>query len=284
LQTKPLIGIAPLQEVVVALGLRAGTPDAGTTSTITQPAFRGRRGGPMNRPARILVVDDEPNVRLVFRTALESVGHRVDEAGDGDEALAHLGKNRYDVALLDLRMPRLDGMETLRRLREQGRRVPVVIVTAHGSIPDAVAAMKLGAIDFLTKPLTPEALRKAVTEVLDRHAEEAAPEARLEGTVTAAGAFTADLRRAKRALNNGWLAEAEVFLKQAIALDPQSAEAHNLKGILHEVRNEHDDSLREYKAALKADRRFEPARHNMKRYYERFTFGRSDVPIDLGEA
>ncbi|HWE37060.1 MAG TPA: response regulator [Isosphaeraceae bacterium] len=238
----------------------------------------------MSRAARILIVDDEPNVRLVFRTALESAGYRVDEAGDGDEALARLGEHRYDLALLDLRMPRLDGMETLRKVREQGRRVPVVIVTAHGSIPDAVAAMKLGAIDFLTKPLTPEALRRAVAEVIDRHAEEeAAPPARLDAAVTAAGTFAADLRRAKRALNNGWLDEAEVFLKQAIALNPQSAEAHNLKGILHEARNEHDDSLREYKAALKADRRFEPARHNLKRYYERFTFGRSDVPIDLGE-
>jgi DNA-binding response OmpR family regulator len=238
----------------------------------------------MNRPARILIVDDEPNVRLVFRTALESAGHRVDEAGDGDEALARLAEARFDLVLLDLRMPRGDGMETLRKVREQGRRVPVVIVTAHGSIPDAVAAMKLGAIDFLTKPLTPEALRRAAAEVLERHAAEPTSPPRPDGAVTAAAAFAADLRRAKRALNNGWLAEAEVYLRQAIALNPQSAEAHNLKGILHEVRNEHDDSLREYKAALKADRRFEPARHNLKRYYERFTFGRSDVPIDLGES
>jgi DNA-binding response OmpR family regulator len=238
----------------------------------------------MNRPARILIVDDEPNVRLVFRTALESAGYRLDEAGDGDEALARLEDDTFDLILLDLRMPRLDGMETLHKIREQGRRVPVVIVTAHGSIPDAVAAMKLGAIDFLTKPLTPEALRRAVAEVLERHAVEEAPPARAEATVTAAGAFAADLRRAKRALNNGWIAEAEVYLKQAIALNPHSAEAHNLKGVLHEVRDEHDDSLREYKAALKADRRFGPARHNLKRYYERFTFGRSDVPIDLGEA
>jgi hypothetical protein len=53
-------------------------------------------------------------------------------------------------------------------------------------------------------------------------------------------------------------------------------------GVLHECRNEHDASYREYRAALKADKHYEPARHNMKRYYERFTFGRSDVPLDLG--
>ncbi len=66
-------------------------------------------------------------------------------------------------------MPRIGGMEVLARLRDAGIDVPVIIVTAHGSIPDAVAAMKLGAIDFLSKPLTPDALRRAVAEVLDRH-------------------------------------------------------------------------------------------------------------------
>ena len=87
---------------------------------------------------------------------------------------------------------------------------------------------------------------------------------------------------AKRALNRRELDEAEVYLKQAIGLCPSSAEAHNLMGVLHECRNEHDASYREYRSALKADRHYEPAKHNMTRYYERFTFGRSDVPIDTG--
>src|SRR5438034_1231738 len=101
----------------------------------------------MSQPARILIVDDEPNVRLVFRTALETAGHIVSEAGDGHAALASLRLDGADLLLLDLRMPGLDGMEVLRRLRETGNGVPVVIITAHGTIPDAVAAMKLGAID-----------------------------------------------------------------------------------------------------------------------------------------
>ena len=88
---------------------------------------------------------------------------------------------------------------------------------------------------------------------------------------------------AKRALNRREFDEAEVYLKQAIGLDPKSAEAHNLKGVLHELRNQHDDSYREYRAALKADRHYEPAMHNMTRYYERFTFGRSEIPVDIGD-
>ena len=102
-----------------------------------------------------MIVDDEPNVRLVFQIALESAGYAVVEAADGEEALARLREAPIDLILLDLKMPVLDGMETLRRLREQGNLVPVVIITAHGSIPDAVAAMKLGAIDFLPKPVSP---------------------------------------------------------------------------------------------------------------------------------
>ncbi len=127
-----------------------------------------------NRPdsARILIVDDEPNVRLVFRTALESsgAGYQLHEAADGEEALIQVRRQRPDLVLLDLQMPRLDGMATLQRLRDAGVDTPVVIVTAHGSIPDAVAALKLGAIDFLSKPLVPETLRKVVAEVVARHA------------------------------------------------------------------------------------------------------------------
>ena len=98
----------------------------------------------MDAPKRILIVDDEPNVRLVFRTALEATGYLVTEAADGDAALAQLRKLPTDLILLDLKMPVVDGMETLRRLRVAGDETPVVVITAHGSVPDAVAAMRLG--------------------------------------------------------------------------------------------------------------------------------------------
>ncbi len=77
-----------------------------------------------------------------------------------------LRRQSFDLVLLDLKMPHVDGMETLRRLRERGDDTPVVIVTAHGDVPHAVEAMKLGAIDFLSKPLAPTMLRKVAAEVL----------------------------------------------------------------------------------------------------------------------
>lgn len=239
----------------------------------------------MSIASKILIVDDEPSIRLVFRTPLEIAGYDVTEAVDGASALDALRESAADLVFLDLRMPGIDGLEVLQRLRNTGDVTPVVIVTAHGDVPNAVHAMKLGAIDFLAKPLRPERLREVAHEVLTRHARgpSPAPPRRALEPVTAASQFARNLGEAKRALNQRAFDQAEIHLKQAIGLDDHSAEAHNLMGVLHELRNEHDASYREYKAALKADRRYEPAQHNMTRYYERFTFGASKVPVDTGE-
>ncbi len=240
----------------------------------------------MNRNARILIVDDEPNVRLVFRTALESSGYSITTAADGEQALKWLVNETVDLVLLDLQMPGLSGMDVLESMRKASFDVPVVIITAHGNVPNAVQAMKLGAIDFLTKPISPEILRTVVAEVLARHVArtEPPPPAAAHEPVTVAAQFAANLAQAKRALNNRWFEEAEVYLKQAIGLEGNSAEVHNLMGVLHELRNEHDASYRAYRAALKADRHYEPAKHNMQRYYERFTFGKSDACSGYGRS
>src|SRR3954454_18803925 len=171
----------------------------------------------MNHAKHILIVDDEPNVRLVFRTTLESPGYRISTAEDGEKALLWLENAPIDLVLLDLQMPVMGGMEVLESIRESGNDVPVVIVTAHGSIPDAVQAMKLGAIDFLSKPLSPDALRSVVAEVLERHAQpRTAPPPRhaVAEPVTAVSQFIANLTNAKRALNHRWFDEAEVYLRQ----------------------------------------------------------------------
>jgi len=181
----------------------------------------------------VLIVDDEPNVRLMLRTTLESVGYDVIEAEDGHAAIERLRRvsSGCDLILLDLKMPKLDGMEVLSRLRAAGNVEPVVILTAHGSIPEAVAAMKLGAIDFLTKPITPEALRRVVAEVIERHTAPSASARPAESRPVPSDrskqvAF--DLARAKRALNRGQFSEAESLLREIIASDPGSAEAREL--------------------------------------------------------
>jgi DNA-binding response OmpR family regulator len=231
----------------------------------------------MGNTGRILIVDDEPNARLVFRTTLQSDGYAVFEAEDGEAALGFLNASPFDLVLLDLKMPGIGGMETLRRLRHAGHDVPVVIVTAHGSIPDAVQAMKFGAIDFLSKPLRPEALRKIVGEVFRRHAR---PEPRREPAPTPArpapptavvvAAPVLDLTAAKRALNRREFVRAADLLEEALELAPDSAEAQTLMGVLRECLGQDHAAYHAYRAALHADPHYGPARDNLQRYCERF--------------
>ena len=228
----------------------------------------------MSRDKHILVVDDEPHIRMMFLAALEGPGRLVMPAPNGQAALDHLAQEKYDVVLLDLQMPGLGGMDVLEALRSRGDDVPVIVVTAHGSVPDAVKAMRLGAVDFLPKPVTPEQIRTAVDEVVARH-EPAAP-------VTTGSAFADDLVRAKRAINQRAFEEALVFLKQALSLNPDSAEAHNLYGVALECGGRPNEAKREYKAALKADRHYAPAANNLRRHSMWTNYDEVDVPIDVG--
>jgi DNA-binding response OmpR family regulator len=120
---------------------------------------------------RILVVDDEGHIRQMIRLTLETAGYEVGEAEDGYRGLEEFGDGQaWDVVLLDQRMPGLDGLETLRRMRGKSPAARVIMVTAFASIELAVDAMKLGATDFLRKPMTPEMLRNAVTAALAKPA------------------------------------------------------------------------------------------------------------------
>ncbi|MCB1057028.1 MAG: sigma-54-dependent Fis family transcriptional regulator [Acidobacteria bacterium] len=118
--------------------------------------------------ARVLVVDDEEGLREFIGEALSDVGHAVTLAGDGLEALDQLKGQAFDLMLTDLKMPRLDGIELLRRVRGETPGMEVLVLTAHGSVDTAVEAMKLGALDYLEKPIhSPEELRLVVAKALE---------------------------------------------------------------------------------------------------------------------
>lgn len=102
---------------------------------------------------RVLVVDDEEGIREFAAEALETEGHEVETAADGAEALAKVRSQGFDIVLTDLKMPKVDGMTLVRELAATQPDVEVIVLTAHGSVDGAVEAMKLGAFDYLEKPI-----------------------------------------------------------------------------------------------------------------------------------
>jgi DNA-binding response OmpR family regulator len=120
-------------------------------------------------PKRILIIDDELHIRRMMRITLEAVGYAVGEAQDGSEGLMLYGDGtNWDAVVLDQRMPGMDGLQALKHIRDIKPEARVIMATAYASIELAVDAMKLGATDFVRKPLTPEILRNAVAAALTK--------------------------------------------------------------------------------------------------------------------
>jgi two-component system response regulator MprA len=117
---------------------------------------------------RILVVDDEPAVRESLRRALQLEGYDVELAGDGEEALERVHAIAADAVVLDVSMPRLDGLETCRRLRSEGNSIPVLMLTARDEVSDRVAGLDAGADDYVVKPFALEELLARLRALLRR--------------------------------------------------------------------------------------------------------------------
>ncbi len=118
---------------------------------------------------RILIVDDEPHIRRLLATRLQTEGYDVEEAGDGEEGLRRLPDFGPDLVLLDLMMPGANGLEVLSRIRADPERgtLPVIILTAKGQDSDRDLALAGGASDFVTKPFSPMKLLTRIREILD---------------------------------------------------------------------------------------------------------------------
>src|SRR5262245_7523832 len=129
----------------------------------------------MDQPKpRILVVDDDADILVLLRHRLEQLGYAVRTAAHGPEALDKLASEQPALILLDLRLPRLSGLDVLQQIKQAAPEVTVIVMTAYASVEKAVEAMKAGAFDFLTKPLTPGHLELVVQKALERQALERA--------------------------------------------------------------------------------------------------------------
>ncbi len=118
--------------------------------------------------AKILIVDDEKSIRYTLREILEFEKYKIDEAKDGEEALEMIKSNNYDVALCDIKMPKMDGIELLEKAMELGKDMQFIMISAHGTIETAVEATKKGAYDFIQKPPDLNRLLLTVRNALDK--------------------------------------------------------------------------------------------------------------------
>jgi DNA-binding response OmpR family regulator len=219
---------------------------------------------------RVLIVDDEKNIRLTLSQAIASLPVEVDTAENGEQALKKVEEDGFSLILLDLRMPGIDGMEVLRRLRDERPEIPIVIITAHGNIESAVDAMKLGAIEFLPKPFVPDEIRALVARILERR--------KLSGETAQDYATCFEL--AKRALTERRFDAAVLHLKRATGIDPERPEAFNLLGVVHELRGEQSEAMKNYRVAYHTDPVYAPAQENLHRAG---STDRGTKPISIGD-
>ena len=120
------------------------------------------------RPARILLVDDEQSIQTLLSFPLRKDGYEVVQAVDGREALARFGESTFDLVVLDVMMPRLDGLEVCRRLRGTGDDLPILVLTARDTVSDRVSGLDAGADDYLPKPFALEELLARLRALLRR--------------------------------------------------------------------------------------------------------------------
>ena len=203
----------------------------------------------------ILVVDDEKNIRVTLSQALETLHLDVHTAVNGADALNKLQGESYSLILLDLKMPGMDGIDVLRQVRKSQPDIRIIIITAHGTIESAVQAMKLGAVDFMQKPFTPQEIRKLVQRVLDR--EQIAAEAAKD--------YESHIELAKHCSSDRTFESASEHVNDAIAADASKPEAFNLKGALLEIEGQPLEALKQYRVAYHLDPTYAPARENLNR-------------------
>jgi DNA-binding response OmpR family regulator len=129
-----------------------------------------------DRAPRILLVDDEQPIQTLLSFPLQRDGYEVVQASDGREALARFGEQQFDLVVLDLMLPRMDGLEVCKRLRAKGSTVPIIMLTAKSEEIDKVLGLELGADDYITKPFSMREFRSRVKAAL-RRAGMATPEA-----------------------------------------------------------------------------------------------------------
>jgi len=204
---------------------------------------------------KILIVDDEKNIRTTISAYLFSLGYELDLAVNGQEALEKLKSSRYDLILLDIKMHIMNGIQVLQEMRRLEDKTNVIMMTAYGTIENAVESMKLGAVDFISKPFTLEDLKTVIDSVFSR---ERLTESNVAG-------FKEFIEFAKKCINKKEFDKAIEFLKKAMVEKLESPEPQNLLGVLFELKGDLSKAGKHYRAALELDPTYRPSQDNLER-------------------
>lgn len=207
----------------------------------------------MSEP-RILVVDDEKSIRLTVTQSLKTQGYIVETAVNGHDALEQLQKETFDLILTDLKMPGMDGMVLVEQAIQLRPHLQIIMISAHGTVENAVEVMKLGAIDFIQKPFTPTEIRELVKQVLDRRSRE-----------QDASSFDSLLESAKYQASQRQFKDAISTIKAAIGIDPSQPAAFVLLGQLQESLGDRLEGIKNYRVAIDLDPTDQDAQHNLDR-------------------
>lgn len=202
---------------------------------------------------RILIADDQRNVRGNLKMILEAAGYRVDATGDSEEALARCHRRHYDIAFVDINMTKISGLDLVRYIRALSKKTTAVMLSQYGVINKVVEAMKLGAVDFVEKPIDPRKIQLLCDEIIRRR--------QLAKNETVNDL----LHLAELALEQNADMEARVYLKLAMLRDENRAEPYYWLSELCENRGEVREALHYYCRALDAGPTFQPSRKALGR-------------------
>lgn len=219
---------------------------------------------------RILVIDDEKNIRLMLSKCLISEEYEVDTAEDGMQGIDMFEKGSYDVVLLDMKMPGLNGMDVLKKIKDTNQFIPVIMMTAFGTVESAVDVMKLGAVDYIKKPFTPDVIRSEVKSILERM--------KLSSEDTED--FEPCLQYGKKCITIKDYLNARKYLMKSLSFNMDKPEVYNLLGVIREYEGDIHEAQKYYRMALCIDPTFEPSGRNLERTAQ---FMYTSTGIELGD-
>ncbi|WHH59519.1 response regulator [Petroclostridium sp. X23] len=204
---------------------------------------------------RILVIDDTKNIRMMVSKCLVSENYTVDAADNGYDGIKLFKDHRYDLVMLDIRMPELSGTEVLKILKGINKDIPVIIITAFPTIKNAVECVKLGAIDYIRKPFTSERIKETVLSLINR----------ANINELDVNDYKYLLEYAKKCINNLEFDKALNYLKKAVSININDGEPFNLMGNICEIQEDFINAQKYYNIALVLDPNSEIIAENLAR-------------------